>query len=399
MQRNEWSKKLTRRQALGGLAAAGLAPVVGRLGLGARTAGAQSAPVVISIIDSAGDLSSVRDIVENYKKANPQKVKDVTYQRAPAPELPAKIKTQQDAGRVDINLVMTGQDAGFVMLEAGQLVKLFPEYDAMFPKSELTEAARVYQEDGQGFLMPSVVSNGGPVFIYNPQKVKTPPKTVDEFKAWIKANPGKFMYARPANSGPGRSVLSGMSYILGDKNPRDPMSGWDKSWAFLKEIGESIEYYPTGTAVTLKEFAEGTRWIIAGIMEWDMKPRAEGTIPPDSQIFILPNTSFVIDGHAWCIPKGVSKAEMDVILDLMKFMRRPEQQVLTWKGFIGPSIKAATVDKAPPDLQKLVRDHWRPEYTDMEKKYKVVAQLKPHDMVAAMDKWDKDVGAQRIKKT
>jgi len=32
-----------------------------------------------------------------------------------------------------------------------------------------------------------------------------------------------------------------------------------------------VEYYPTGTAVTLKEFAEGTRWIIAGIMEWDMK--------------------------------------------------------------------------------------------------------------------------------
>jgi putative spermidine/putrescine transport system substrate-binding protein len=392
-------KGVTRRQAMGRLALAGLAPAVGRAGLGARVAEAQGGPVVISIIDSAGDLSSVRDIVENYKKANPQKVKDVTYQRAPAPELPAKIKAQQDAGRVDINLVMTGQDAGFVMLEGNQLVKLFPEYEKLFPRDELTEAAKVYQDDGQGFLLPSVVSNGGPVFIYNPQKVKAPPKTVEEFKAWIKANPGKFMYARPANSGPGRSVLSGMSYILGDKNPKDPMAGWDKTWAFLKEIGESIEYYPTGTAVTLKEFAEGTRWIIAGIMEWDMKPRAEGTIPPDSKIFILPNTSFVIDGHCWCIPKGVSRAEQDVILDLMKFMRRPDQQVLTWKGFIGPSIKAATVDKAPPDLQKLVQEHWRPEYTDMEKKFKVVPQLKPRDMVAAMDKWDKEVGAQRIKKT
>jgi putative spermidine/putrescine transport system substrate-binding protein len=387
-------RHLTRRQ-FGAVVGGGLAAAVADR---ARGAGAQG-PVTISIIDSAGDLSSVREIVENYKKANPQKVKDVTYQRAPAPELPAKIKTQQDAGRVDINLVMTGQDAGFVMLENNQLVQLFPQYDRMFPKEELTDAARVYQEDGKGFLMPSVVSNGGPVFIYNPQKVKTPPKTADEFRAWIKANPGKFMYARPANSGPGRSVLSGMPYILGDKNPKDPMAGWEKNWAFLKEIGEYVEYYPTGTAVTLKEFAEGTRWIIAGIMEWDMKPRAEGTIPPDSRIFILPNTSFVIDGHAWCIPRGVSPAEQEVILDLMKFMRRPEQQVLTWKGFIGPSIKTATLDKAPADLQKLVREHWRPEYTDMEKKYKVVAQLPPRTMVAAMDKWDKDIGAQRIKKT
>src|SRR5205807_4282966 len=97
---------------------------------------------------------------------------------------------------------------------------------------------------------------------------------------------------------------------------------------------------PTGTAITLKEFAEGTRWIIAGIMEWDMKPRAEGTIPPDSKIFVLPNTSFVIDGHFWAIPKGVSAAEQEIVLDLMKFMRRPDQQVLTWKAFIGPSIKA-----------------------------------------------------------
>ena len=83
---------------------------------------------------------------------------------------------------------------------------------------------------------------------------------------------------------------------------------------------------------------------------------------------------------------------------MMKFMRRPDQQVLTWKAFIGPSIKAATLDKAPPDIRKLVQEHWRPEYTDMEKKYKIVPQLPVKDLIAAMDRWDKEVGAQRIKK-
>jgi len=365
--------------------------------VGARDGAAQG-PITLSIVDVSGDLSSVRAIVENYQKANPQKVKAVNFQRAPAPELPAKIKAQQDAGRVDVNLLLVGQDAGSVLANNGQLMKLFPQYDKLFPSAELTDAGKVLQAEGEGFLLPSVVSNGGPVFIYNPVKVKQPPKTVDEFKAWVKANPGKFMYARPANSGPGRSIICGLPYILGDKNPRDPVAGWDKTWAFLKEIGESAEYYPTGTAITLKEFAEGTRWIIAGIMEWDMKPRAEGTIPPDSKIFVLPNTAFVIDGHYWGIPKGVTPAEQEVILDLMEFMRRPDQQVLTWKAFIGPSIKAATLDKAPPDIQKLVQEHWRPEYTDMEKKYKIVPQLPVKDLIAAMDRWDKEVGAQRIKK-
>ena len=40
--------------------------------------------ITISVIDVAGDLSSTRVIIENYQKANPQKVKAVNFQRAPA---------------------------------------------------------------------------------------------------------------------------------------------------------------------------------------------------------------------------------------------------------------------------------------------------------------------------
>jgi putative spermidine/putrescine transport system substrate-binding protein len=355
-------------------------------------------PITLSVIDVAGDLSSVQVILENYKKAFPNKVKDIKIQRAPAPELPAKIKAQQDAGRVDINLIMTGQDAGSQLSAAGQLIKLFPTYDKLFPRDELTDAGKALQDEGEGFLIPSVVSNGGPVFIYNPAKVPNPPKTADQLLSWAKANPKRFIYARPANSGPGRSILAGMPWILKDKNPKDPEKGWDKTWAFLKELGKYIEYYPTGTGFTLKEFAQEQRWMIAGIMEWDMKPRAEGVIPPDAKITILDNTTFVIDGHYWAIPKGVPQNEVDIILDLIKFMRRPEQQVLTWKAFVGPSIKAATLDKAPADLQKYVKEFWRPEYDQIGTKWKVTAQLPVQKLNYAMDRWDREVGAQQIKK-
>src|SRR5207247_9091392 len=91
------------------------------------------------------DLSSTRVIIENYAKANPQKVKAVNFQRAPAPELPAKIKAQQDAGRVDVNLLLVGQDAGSVLANNGQLIKLFPQYDTLFSREELTDAGKVLQ--------------------------------------------------------------------------------------------------------------------------------------------------------------------------------------------------------------------------------------------------------------
>jgi putative spermidine/putrescine transport system substrate-binding protein len=358
------------------------------------------APITISIIDNGGDLASTGMIIENYKKANPNKVKEIKIQRGPAPETPAKIKAQQDSGRTDINLVLTGQDAGSVLAANKQMIELFPKYNAMFPREELNEAAKVLQDSGGGSLMPVVVNAGGPVFIYNPKKVPKPPKTVEEFLAWAKANPNRFLYARPANSGPGRSIICGLPYILGDKNPMDPEKGWDKTWAFLKELGKSMEYYPTGTLFTLREFAQEQRWMISGIMEWDMKPRAEGVIPPESMITVLDNTTFVIDGHYWGIPKGVPQNEVDVLLDLMKFMRRPDQQVLTWKAFIGPTIKAATFDKAPADLRDLVKGHWRPEYDQIGpgKKYKMAPQLDFKELTYAMDRWDREIGAQQIKR-
>lgn len=357
-------------------------------------------PITLSILDNGGDYASTGVIIENYQKANPDKVKEIKLQRGPAPETPAKIKAQQDAGRVDINLILTGQDAGSVLAANKQLIDLFPKYDTMFPRDELNDAAKVLQDSGGGALMPVVVNAGGPVFIYNPKKVQKPPKTAAELLAWAKANPKRFLYARPANSGPGRSIMCGLPYILNDKAPMDPEKGWDKAWAFMKELGQSMEYYPTGTLFTLREFAQDQRWMIAGIMEWDMKPRAEGVIPPDAKITVLDNTTFVIDGHYWGIPKGVPQNEVDVILDLMKFMRRPEQQVLTWKAFIGPSIKSATFDKAPPQIRDLVKEHWRPEYDEIGpgKKYKMAPQLDFKELTYAMDRWDREVGAQQIKR-
>jgi putative spermidine/putrescine transport system substrate-binding protein len=354
-------------------------------------------PITLSIIDTGGDLASTEVIIRNYAKANPDKVKDIKIQRAPAPELPAKIKAQQDAGRLDINLVLTGQDGGSLLALNKQIIQI-PNYKTEFPRDILTDAGKALYDEGGGYLIPSVGNAGGPVFIYNPSKVPNPPKTAADLLAWVKANPGKFMYARPANSGPGRSILQGMSFILNDSKPMDPEKGWEKGWDFLKELGKSVEYYPTGTAITLKEFAQGQRWMIAGIMEWDMKPRAQSVIPPDSKIAILENTTFVVDGHYWAIPTGVPKEQVDVILDLMKFMWKPEQQVLTWTAFIGPVVKSATIASAPKNIQDDVKEFWRPEYDQVGTKWKVSPPLGVTPLSYAMDRWDREIGADQVKK-
>mgnify|MGYP001600998582 CR=1 FL=1 len=56
-----------------------------------RPASAQQ-PITLSVIDVAGDLASTGVIIENYKKAFPNKVKEIKLQRGPAPETQRGLK-------------------------------------------------------------------------------------------------------------------------------------------------------------------------------------------------------------------------------------------------------------------------------------------------------------------
>lgn len=48
-------------------------------GLAGARDGAAQGPITLSIADVSGDLSSVRTIIENYQKANPQEIRAVNF--------------------------------------------------------------------------------------------------------------------------------------------------------------------------------------------------------------------------------------------------------------------------------------------------------------------------------
>src|SRR3546814_16496653 len=128
-----------------------------------------------------------------------------------------------------------------------------------------------------------------------PSRVTKPPRTPADLLAWAKANPNKFFHARPANSGPGRAFVQGMPYLLGDKDPQDPLKGWDKTWAFLRELDKYVEYYPSGTTATMRELAQGSRDLIASTMGWAIYPRVQGTVPKEAAVMAVTNQTFVTD--------------------------------------------------------------------------------------------------------
>src|SRR4051794_26569991 len=63
--------------------------------------------VTLNILDVAGDLQLTQGMIDEFVSKNSGQVAKVTYSKATAPELVGKVKAQQNAGRVDIDLVLT----------------------------------------------------------------------------------------------------------------------------------------------------------------------------------------------------------------------------------------------------------------------------------------------------
>ncbi|GAA0365462.1 extracellular solute-binding protein [Microbispora corallina] len=359
-----------------------------------------SEPVTLNIVDVAGNLQLTQQIFENYKAQHPKAVSKITYTKVTAPELAGKVKAQQDAGRLDIDLVLTGTDGLSAGLEQNLWVDLQGRYADKTPKPDYLEPAAKMAELAQGRGVVVTYYPSGPLIEYNPATVPNPPKTAEELLAWAKAHPKKLEYARPANSGPGRTFLMGLPYILKDSDPKDPVNGWSKTWRYLKDLGQTIEYYPSKTSQTMSELGDGTRDIVITTTGWDINPRVLGQVPKDYRVQSLEGFTWVTDAHYAVVPKGVSGAKLAVILDLLKFALTPQQQAITYdKGYFypGPAVQGVTLGMAPPDSQQAIREYGRPEYDRLIEDNPKAVPLDAKLMVTAFDTWDKEIGGDKVK--
>jgi putative spermidine/putrescine transport system substrate-binding protein len=386
-----------RRTLLGGMA--GLAALGAARARGAPAPALPSAPVSLNVIDVAGQLQLTQGAMEAFAKANPKLVSKIAFSQAPAPELPGKLKAQQAAGSVDIDLVLTGTDGLSAGIDQKLWVPLVTDYGATLPKLQEIYLPGAWKMQGlaQDQAVCVVFCPAGPIIEYMPDAVKVAPKTAQELLDWAKAHPKRFLYARPANSGPGRTFLQGLPYILGDKDPMDPKDGWDKTWAYLVELGKTIEYYPTGTGAVMKELGEGSRDIIASHLGWDLNPRILGVVPKEAEIGTLAGFHWVTDAQYWAIPKGVSDAKLAVLLEMTRFMLTKPAQAMTYdKGYFypGPAVKDVPLSMAPKESQEAVAGVRRDFIDKLIAEVPSEVPLPADKLVYAFQRWDQQVGAR-----
>ncbi len=392
--------RLNRRTVLGGMAATIVTSISGAR---AAAPALPASPVLITVMDVGGALALSQPAFEEYAKTYPERASRIIFAKAPVTELAGKLKAQQSANRVDIDLVLTGSDGLAAGLINETWMKILPDFSSTFPNLEENyepAALNLLKAQGDGYGVVINYYPSGPLLEYEPERVKKVPTTADELLAYAKENPGRFMYARPTNSGPGRTFMMGLPYLLGDKDPTDPVNGWEKTWAYLAEIGQYIDYYPAGTGVTMKEFGEGSRDIIISTTGWDINPRALGIVPETAKIGTLKGFHWVSDAFFMCVPKGIAEDKVAVVLDLMAFLLTPKAQAYAYdEGYLypGPAVKNVPLSIAPQHSQDVIKEFGRPEYADLIANNPIELPLKPDKMVVAFRKWDELVGAKKSK--
>jgi putative spermidine/putrescine transport system substrate-binding protein len=241
----------------------------------------------------------------------------------------------------------------------------------------------------------------GPLIEYLPAKVPNPPKTAEELLAYAKANPGAVQYARPSNSGPGRTMLMGLPYLLGDKDPKDPVNGWAKTWAYLAELNKYVTLYPSTTSETMKNLANGSAKIIASTTGWYINPRVLGTVPAGMKVTSMSGFHWVTDAHYAIIPKGASADVVSADLNLVAWMLQPKEQAIAFdKGYFypGPALKDVPLSMAPPESQQAIGEYGRPEYDQLIADNPLEVPLDSKALVTAFDKWDREIGGAKVKK-
>ena len=360
-----------------------------------------SAPVTLNILDVAGNLQLTQGMIDEFKAQNSDIVSEITFTKATTPELAPKIKAQQDANRVDIDLVLTGVDGLAAGVDQGLWVPLLPTYkDRLSAMDNYLPGAAAMQGLAQDQGVTITYYPSGPLIEYLPGRVPNPPRTAQELLDYAKAHPGKVQYARPSNSGPGRTFLMGLPYLLGDSDPKDPTNGWTKTWQYLQDLGGYVDYYPTGTGEVMKNLGQGTADIVVTTTGWDINPRVLGTVPKEAEVGTLQGFHWVTDAHYAVVPKGVSLDKQAAILQLIAWMLTPGQQAKAYDAgyfYPGPAVKDVPLSLAPQASRDAIAAYGRDEYEALIAGNPLEVPLGATELVAAFDRWDREIGGSKVR--
>ncbi len=333
-------------------------------------AGGAGAQTTLNVI-SAGDQNMV-DYVNNYlapkfEAMNPG-VKVRAVGTGPgdsgSQKIYEKLLAQQKAGNAawDVDVAVVHQRGAATMVND----KLLMPYRNDIAAGKLVSrdtAKNALGANVDGYVLPMFHSQIA--FAYNPELVKSPPKSYAELAEWVKKNPKQFGYNGV------KGGMSGVGFVMGwvganagigdklEKGPYDPAqkAAIDKSLGSLKEFNQYVVMTP-GNAGTLDmlnrgEIAMGPVWVDM-FYTW----QADGKMSPKVKLE-LPSPGLPGQPMYYVIPAKAANAAL--AKKFIDFAESPDVQAdgivkqFNWYPGIDPQFVQA----------KLTSAEWNKLFTDI----------------------------------
>jgi putative spermidine/putrescine transport system substrate-binding protein len=194
---------------------------------------------------------------------------------------------------------------------------------------------------------------------YDTKTVPSPPKTLDDLLAWIKANPGKFTYNTPNSGGSGQAFVTTVldKYVPAADRAKmvtgyakDLEKDWDKGFATLAGLNSSVYQkgvYPNGNNQVLELLASGQISMAPVWSDQFITGQKHGQIPANIGYTQISDPSFTGGAAYLGIPKSSTKQE--AALKLANWVLSPEAQSLMSTSVSGYPV--IPLDKLPQDVQ------------------------------------------------
>jgi putative spermidine/putrescine transport system substrate-binding protein len=188
------------------------------------------------------------------------------------------------------------------------------------------------------------------VLAYNSKVVSTPPKTLDDVLAWVKANPGQFTYNPPDKGGSGGAFVTRL-VKLGIRDSDEKLfetgydqskeSEWDKGFGTLKDLSSAIyqqggqAFYPQGNVPVLQTLGKGAINMAPVWSDQGLQYLAQNLLPPEVK---LTQISPAFSGGGAFIGVVADSANKDAAYGFLNWLLTPDPQAIiinTIKGYPG----------------------------------------------------------------
>lgn len=244
------------------------------------------------------------------------------------------------AGQASADVVVTNT-AGFQAGSANQIWQALPADTLALAEAGLTPAGLLLRPITGQTGLPLAAAPGGPVLLHNASVLPAPPRSAAALLDFARQNPGRVQYARPRESLYGQTFVTALPYLLGDRDPADPQTGWNLAWDYLAELGQHVGYHPSSGAAALAEFAEGGCDLAPCLLPNFLLARSLGLLPDGTDCAPFAPGVLIADGMIMAVPRGLPEARLPLVAALARFLLTPRIQAVTFGRGLLPGFPQA----------------------------------------------------------